>query len=136
MLTTSGKKEPPFRLLRSAPSQEEGIRVWVKAPNGHPVPNIDVILITAQGPVKARTTSDGSAEFALAKPTSVGFEIRVYGVQAGPYDVNPAHREFYFEINGEAITRVPFENERLAVQGNALLMRYWDPDKPMRYVRQ
>src|SRR5215813_8381515 len=58
MLTTDGKKEPPFRLLRSAVSKEEGIRVWVKAPNGHPVPNIDVILQTAAGPVKARTSSD------------------------------------------------------------------------------
>src|SRR5437763_8884274 len=41
LLTTSGKKEPPFRFLRSEPSQKAGIRVWVKGPNGNPVPNID-----------------------------------------------------------------------------------------------
>jgi hypothetical protein len=136
VLNTKGKKEPPFRLLRSAASKEQGIRVWVKAPNGNAVPNIDVLLKTGAHFEKARTSSDGSAEFAPAKPTAVAFEIRVYGVQAGPFEVNPAHQEFFFEINGDAITRVPFENERLVMDGKSLVLRYWDKDKPMQYVRQ
>jgi hypothetical protein len=136
VLTTKGKKEPPFRLVSSAPAKENVVRVWVKAPTGNPVPNIDVFLKTETGMEKARTSSDGSAEFPPVKPSTVGFEIRVYGVQAGPYEVNPGHREFFFEINGAAITRVPFENERLTIDGKDLLMRFWDKDRPMRYVRQ
>ena len=57
-------------------------------------------------------------------------------LQAGPYEVNSAHQDFYFEINGNAITRVGFENERLAIEGKDLLMLYWDKEKPLRYVRQ
>ena len=50
--------------------------------------------------------------------------------------MNAAHNEFYFEINGEAITLVRFHDERLTIEGNALLMRYWGEDRPMRYAKQ
>ena len=136
VLSTKGKNDPPFRLVNSTAGKEEGIRVWVKAPNGRPVPNIDVLLKTATRTQKARTSQDGAAEFAPGAAQEVAFRISVYDFEAGPFPVNSAHQEFFFEINGEAITRVNFEHERLAIDGDDLLLRFWNKDKPMRYVRQ
>ena len=64
------------------------------------------------------------------------FAIPVYSLEAGPYDVSPTNNDFYFEINGEAITRVNFKDERLRIDGKALEMRFWNPEQPMRYVKQ
>jgi hypothetical protein len=50
--------------------------------------------------------------------------------------VTPTNNDFYFEINGEAITRVNFKDERLRIDGQALEMRFWNPEQPMRYVKQ
>jgi hypothetical protein len=136
ILKTAGKKEEPFRLLRSAESKAAGVRIWVKAPNGRPVENIDVALKTDAGFTQARTGPDGAAQFETDKlPRAAAFRVNVYDLEAGPFELNSAHRDFYFEINGDAITRVPFEDERLAIDGNNLLMRYFDKDTPMRYVR-
>jgi hypothetical protein len=137
VLNTRGKKEPPFRFVRSAPSKEPGIRVWVKARNGNPVEHIEVGLKTDAGFTSDHTGADGSAHFPAEKPPrAVAFRIRVYGVEAGPFEIDPAHQDFYFEINGDDIMRVHFENERLAIDGKDLLMRYWNKDEPMRYARQ
>jgi len=101
------------------------------------VPNIDVTLQTAGGPSEARTDSDGVAFFPNAgKPQTAVFRIRVYHFESEPFELNAAHNEFYFEINGEAITQVRFHDERLTIEGNALLMRYWGEDRPMRYAKQ
>jgi hypothetical protein len=42
----------------------------------------------------------------------------------------------YFEINGDAITEVLFKDEVLAIDGNDLVMKYWDGERPMRYEKQ
>jgi hypothetical protein len=137
ILNTRGEKEPPFRLLRSAPSKEPGIRVWVKARNGNPAEHIEVALKTDAGFTAESTGADGSAHFTPEKPPrAVAFRIDVYNLEAGPFELNPAHQDFYFEVNGDEITRVHFENERLAIDGKDLLMRYWNKDEPMRYARQ
>jgi hypothetical protein len=62
-------------------------------------------------------------------------QVRVYQLEAGPYALDTAHNEFTFEINGEAITTVPFKNERLKVSGRSLEMRYWGDDRAMIYRR-
>jgi hypothetical protein len=137
ILHSSGKPGEPFRLLRSEEGKSGRIRVWVIGQNGKGVPNIRVGLKAGKEHLEAQTDSDGAAVFPdTAKPEAVYFEVRVYQVEAGPFPVNPAHRDFYFEINGDAITQVFFEDEALAIQGNALIMKHWDPDKPMRYVKE
>jgi hypothetical protein len=62
--------------------------------------------------------------------------VRVYSLQAGPYDVNPDHRDFYFEINGDTITQVFFKDEPLAIEGKALIMKHGGSPQPMRYVKE
>ena len=59
----------------------------------------------------------------------------MYSVEAGPYEVNSADRDFYFEINGDAITQVLFKDEPLAIEGNALIMKH-DDSPAMRYEKQ
>jgi hypothetical protein len=137
VLNTSGKEAPPFRLLRSAASKAQGIRVWIKAPNGQPVPHIEVALRTATGASEQSTGGDGAAIFPEARSArSVVLSVPVYSLKWGPFDVNPAHNDFYFEINGEAITQVRFKDERLKIDGKTLDLRFWDRDKPMLYERQ
>lgn len=137
ILNATGKDQPPFRLLRSALTKKPGTRVWVLAPGGQPVPHIDVVIDTAAGKAAASTSDDGSAEF-LEKTgaRSVVLRVPVYQVQAGPFDLNIAHNDFYFEIDGEAITRVPFKDERLAIDGTTLVMTHYGADHPMRYEKQ
>jgi len=72
----------------------------------------------------------------VAKPRAVSFEVRVYQVEAGPFDINPAHKDIYFEINGDAIQQVLFTDERLAIDGNTLVMTHWGADRSMRYEKQ
>jgi hypothetical protein len=137
VLTSSGSPAPPFKFVRSEAGKAPGIHVWVKAPNGDPVENIEVVLQSGKGPAaQLRTNGQGEAVFAGGQaPQSVILVVRVYGAQGGPFPVNPAHNNFYFEINGEAITRVPFQNEHLKIKGNSLEMRFWNRDKPMNYDR-
>lgn len=129
------KDAAPFKLVRSEANPEPAIVVHLQSASGRGVPNIDVVLATAKGPLKARTDSSGDAEFPKDTPAkSVAFSIRVYELETEPISVNPAHNEFVFQINGEAITRVDFKDERLTVNGKALLMRHW-PDREMRYEK-
>ncbi len=137
ILNTSGKDEPPFRFTRSAASKSPGTRVWVLAPNGEPAPQIEVALKTVAGYSEATTSDDGKAEFPDKNgATSAFLRISVYQIQAGPFALNPAHNDFYFEINGDAITRVPFKDERLVIEGTTLVMRHFGADHPMRYEKQ
>jgi hypothetical protein len=134
--STAGEAKSPFRLLRSAGSKAPGIRVWVTAPNGRPVPNIDVGLQATAGPADARTDSEGVAFFPGAKSAkALTFRIRVYGFESKAFELNPADNEFYFEINGDEIMQIRFRGERLAIDGKSLIMRYWGEDHPMRYSR-
>jgi hypothetical protein len=136
-LNTSGKEEPPFRRVKSASAKLPGVRVWVKAPNGNPVPHIEVILKADGRELKHTTSSDGAALFPETRSgESVMLNVRVYSVQAGPFTIERGHNEITFEINGESIMRVPFKDERLKISGNSLEMRFWDKDRVMRYERQ
>lgn len=136
-LESSGKEEAPFRFLRSEPGKPGRIRVWVIGQNGKGVPNIHVQLLAQGEPLEATTTEDGAAVFPDSpKAHAVSFEVRVYELKTGPFDIDPSNKDFYFEINGAAITQVLFKNEHLTIDGSTLLMRHWDPDKPMRYEKE
>jgi hypothetical protein len=137
VLNSSGKKEEPFRFLRSEVGTPGRIRVWVIGKNGRGVPHIRVTLHAAGGESEATTTDDGAAVFPdVADPRAVSFEVRVYDVQAGPFDINPAHKDVYFEINGDAIQQVLFTEEPLEIDGTGLVMKHWGADRPMHYERQ
>ena len=137
ILRSSGKKDEPFRFLRSEVGTPGRIRVWVMGKNGHGVSHIRVTLHAADGDAEATTSGDGAAVFPdVAEPRAVSFEVRVYDVQAGPFDINPFHKDVYFEINGDAIQQVLFENESLVIEGTSLIMKHWGADRPMRYQKQ
>jgi hypothetical protein len=137
VLHSAGKEQAPFRLLRGEAGKAGRIRVFVLGPDGKGVENIDVHLLTAGKPLEARTDSDGAAVFPdEPKAHAVAFEVRVYQVEAGPLEIDPTKKDFYFEINGDAVTQVLFKDERLAIDGTTLVMRHWDSDKPMRYEKE
>jgi len=137
VLDSAGTKEEPFRFLRSEPGEAGRIRVWVMGKNGRGVPHIRVTLQAAGGDSEATTDNDGAAVFKdVAKPRAVSFEVRVYQVEAGPFDIDPAHKDIYFEINGDAIQQVLFKDERLEKDGTTLVMTHWGVDRPMRYEKQ
>jgi hypothetical protein len=46
------------------------------------------------------------------------------------------HNTFTLEIDGDAITTVPFKGEVLKIKGDTLEMLYWDKATPMVYRRQ
>ena len=132
----AGTPKPAFRLVRSEAKKIAGVRILVLAPNGRPVPNIDVALVDDGEPAEARTGSDGAAVLNAKRPQSVVFRVRVYRYESAPIALEPKRNEFQFEINGDEVTQVRFRGERLTVDGTALLMRYWDKDQPMRYAKQ
>jgi hypothetical protein len=124
VLNSAGRKEAPFRLLRSEAGKPGRICVWVIGKNGHGVENIQVALQAADQNFEATTNSDGAAEFPnAADARAVAFEVRVYSVKAGPFVVDPSHNDFYFEINGDAITQVLFTDEQLTIDGKDLVMK-------------
>ena len=137
ILQSAGKEEAPFRLLRSEAGKAGRIRVWVIGKNGKGVANIRVGLQTPDKPLEATTDSDGAAVFPdVAGARAVTFEVRVYSVEAGPFKIDPSHKDFYFEINGDAIQQVLFKNERLTIDGKDLVMTHWKEGPAMHYVKQ
>jgi hypothetical protein len=137
VLNSTGRKEAPFRLLRSEAGKPGGIRVWVISKNGQGVENIRVALHTADQQFEARTTSDGAAVFPdVSNARAVSFEVQVYDIKSGPFEINPSHHGFYFEINGDAISQVLFKDELLAIEEKDLMMKYWNEEHPIRYEKQ
>jgi hypothetical protein len=137
VLNSTGKKEAPFRLLRSESGEPGKIRVWVIGKNGHGVENVQVTLQAAGEHFDARTTSDGVAEFPnAAKPRAVTLEVPLYSIKAGPFEINASDNDFYFEINGDATTQVFFNDEQFVIDGNDLVMKYWNEEQPIRYQKQ
>jgi hypothetical protein len=137
VLTSAGKKEAPFRFLRSEAGTPGKICVWVMGKDGHGVENIQVALQTVDQHFEATTTSDGAAVFpGVANARAVAFEVPVYSLKAGPFEIKPSDNDFYFEINGDAITEVLFQDEELAIDGKDLVMKYWNAEQPMRYEKQ
>ena len=123
----------PFRLARSASIAGE-VRINVKTAHGRPVQRIDVKLETEQGEVTGVTDPQGIATFPGVKHArAVILHVPVYDVTSESFRLDPGRNDFHFELNGEAITRVPFKNERLEIKGTTLEMRYWNKQKPMRY---
>src|ERR1035437_8509328 len=93
ILNSAGKEEAPFRLLRSEAGKRGRIRVWVMGKNGRGVANIRVELKAGDQHFEATTDSDGAAVFPDAKGArAVSFEVRVYSVRAGPFEVSPSDR--------------------------------------------
>ena len=91
VLNSAGRKEAPFRLLRSETGKPGRIRVWVISKNGIGVENIRVALQAADRHFEATTTSDGVAVFPdVADARAVSFEVRVYAIKAGPFEINPS----------------------------------------------
>jgi hypothetical protein len=136
ILNTAGAAAAPFRLTASSATKSGHTRVVVKAPNGNPVQHIDIVLRTAKGELKGRTDGRGEALFQDAGgASSISFVVRVYSLEAGPFDIKASDDDFTFEINGDAIRQVPFKEERLKVDGTALEMRFWNKDRPMRYLK-
>jgi hypothetical protein len=137
ILRSTGKEGQPFKLLRSEAGKPGRIKIWVLGQNGKGVPNIHVALAAGDQKLEASTDSDGVAVFPDAKNAhAVFFQVRVYQVEAGPFEIDPAKKDFFFEINGETITQVFFKDERLAIDNEGLVMLHWDPDKPMHYVKE
>jgi len=137
ILQSSGKPGEPFRLLRSEPGKAGRIRIWVLGLNERGVPNIKVRLKAGDQQLDATTDSDGAAVFPdLPDARAVAFEVRVYQIETGPFAIDPKLKDFYFEINGDAIQQVLFDNERLTIDGNSLLMTHWKEGPPMRYQRE
>jgi hypothetical protein len=137
LLNSAGRKEAPFRLLRSEAGKPGRISVWVIGKDGHGVENIQVTLQAADHDFEATTNSDGAAEFPdSADARAVAFEVRVYSIKAGPFAINPSHKDFFFEINGDAIAQVLFTDEPLAIDGKYLVMKYWNDQQPFRYEKQ
>jgi hypothetical protein len=129
--------KPPFRLARTTNKPIEGVRIFVVAPNGRRVPNIDVVLQHAGGASEIRTDADGVACFEDSqRPIAVSFGIWLYRFQSGPVALNPNHNEFSFVINAEQITELRFDDERLTVDEDMLVMHYWGDDHPLLYARQ
>jgi hypothetical protein len=137
VLNSAGRKEAPFRFLRSEAGKPGKICVWVLGKNGHGVENIQVALQTVDQHFEATTTSDGAAVFPdVANARAVAFEVPVYSIKAGPFEIKSSDNDFYFEINGDAITEVLFKDEELAIDGKDLVMKYWNKEKPIRYEKQ
>lgn len=132
VLTADKLDAKPIRLVSGAVGKEPGVRVLVKGQNGRGVENIDVKV----GEEQHRTDSEGHADFPEAKaPAKIVLHIPVYEVESEVFEFKAPNNELTFEINGEAITRVAFDKERLRVNGNALELRFYDKNKPMRYER-
>jgi hypothetical protein len=137
ILDTTPSDAKPFRLTGSSAQNAKGLTVSVKGADGSPVPNLNVAVKTSSGYVAARTDGDGAAAFPqVQSATAAMISVPVYQINAGPFPLNPAHNNFNFEINGEAITTVPFQGEVLRITGRDLELRHWDKDHAMTYQRQ
>jgi hypothetical protein len=137
VLHSDGKEEAPFRLVRSEAGTPGRIRVWVIGRNGRGVANIKVQLLAGKEPLEATTDSDGAAVFQdVPNARAVAFEVREYWLEAGPFMINPSNKDFYFEINGDAIQHVLFKDERLTIEDKGLVMTHWKEAPPMRYEKE
>jgi hypothetical protein len=138
MLTSEhSPPRPPFRMARTARKPVEGVHIFVVAPNGRRVPNIDVVLHHDGGVSEIRTDADGVAWFEEARrPIAVSFGIWIYRFETGPISLNPEHNEFSFVIHADQITQLRFDDERLTIDQDLLVMRYWGDDHPMLYARE
>jgi len=142
VLHSTDKEQEAFRFLRSEAGKPGRIRVFVLGMSGKGVENIDTYLLTSDvphagdDPQNARTDEHGVAAFPDdPKARAIVLEVRVYEAQSAPFKIDPAKKDYYFEINGEAMTETLFKDERLTIDGKALIMKRV-PDQPMRYEKE
>lgn len=137
ILQSVGKEEEPFRLLRSEAGKPGSIRIWVIGQNKKGVDNIDVHLIVGEHTLDGHTDSDGVATFPDdPQAHAVAFEVPVYQVATKPVELDHGKNNFYFEINGDAITQVRFKDESLGIDGTTLVMTHWGADHPLHYQKE
>ena len=123
----------PVKIVRSSAGTSDAIRIVLKSTQGRPIPNIGVYL----NETRQQTDSDGAVMFPPSKSDRVvRIEVRVYQFESTPFPLKSGDNEVEFALNGEALTQVPFKNERLKITGDVLELRFWDPDKAMRYKKQ
>ena len=72
----------------------------------------------------------------VQRPVSVSFGIWIYRFESGPVSLNPDHNEFSFVINADQITQLRFNDERLTIDDDLLVLRYWGDEHPMLYARE
>lgn len=136
VLHSTDKEQEAFRFLRSEAGKPGQIRVFVLGKDGMGVDNIDTYLLIGDKPQEGRTDEHGMASYPDdPKASAIVLEVRVYEAQSTPVKVDPVKKDYYFEINGEAMTETLFKDERLTIDGTALIMKRV-PDHPMRYERQ
>jgi hypothetical protein len=136
LLTSTQITDPPFKLLQATSVKQDLFRVLIKGPNGVPVANMDVLLRTDKGDAAGRTNQEGAAEFPEVRAVrEIRLHVPVYDVEGGPFAAEPTKNEYAFQINGEAITQVKFQSEKLKLDGSCLEMRFWDRSKAMRYCK-
>ena len=129
--------EPLFKQSKTGASEKPGIRVKVTGPTGEPADNVDVAVNVEGKWVRGRTDGHGTAEFAEAHGAkSVIFHIPVYDASMGPLPVDPAHNEFEYVLNGDAITQVPFKDEHLKFDGKSLELSFFDKEHIFHYQKQ
>lgn len=133
VLNSTGPKLEAFRFLKSGAGGDARLfQVWVKTPEGRDVPHIEVAINGR----KSRTGEGKPAMFeAVPGPLEARLTVVVYGIESKPFALDAAHREFHFEVNPKAVTELRFENERLEIDGTALLLRKGG-GRPMRYVKR
>ena len=138
VLNTAGKEEPAFAIVSRRKIPAQSTRVRVQASNGQGVGHIEMTVETGGKAIIAKTDQSGWAVFPpIAGAKHVSLHVPVYDKDAGPFEIDAQSNEVVFQINGEAIVTVRFRNERLKVAGaTALEMTFWNPDKPMRYVKR
>ena len=108
----------------------------MKGAAGRGVEHIEVGLETEKGILRVKTDRQGVAAFpGIHAGRSVRFHVPVYDVDAGPFPLDAAGNDFEFLINGEAILQVPFQNERLKMNGKNLELRFFDAEHAMVYRR-
>ena len=138
VVLNSDGPEPPatFVLTKSSTTQSAALHIRLIGANGRPVPNIDVRLLGASEPLKARTDSDGIAMFPKSGGiNAVQFEVRVYQYVSEPIPLDQAQNDFSYTINGDSIMQLRFKNERMPIEKGSLLLKYWGGPQGMRYSK-
>jgi hypothetical protein len=58
----------------------------------------------------------------------------VYDVATKPFAIDADHKDYYFALNGDAVTEMRFDGDRLAIDGNSLVLT--KQGESMRYVKE
>ena len=113
------ERRASVQLVRSSATSRQRFALRRDAWRSRPgVPNIDVALVTKRGKTEARTDSEGIAMFQKEDaPLKAAFLD--WRLPSGDelYELNSAHDDFTFEMNGPGISELRFSDERFVVNG-------------------